>query len=80
MKILERKNRRNRVVVLSIVLAVVVLGIGCLFVGSFHMSFGEAVDALTGGGQTPRDGSPGRSGYPGCWRLSLPAQAWRFPV
>lgn len=50
MKILERKNRRNRVVVLSIVLAVVVLGIGCLFVGSFHMSFGEAVDALTGGG------------------------------
>lgn len=50
LKILERNNRRNRVVVLSIVLAVVVLGIGCLFVGSFHMSFGEAVDALTGGG------------------------------
>ncbi len=50
LKILQRKNRRNRMVVLAMVLAVLVLGIACLFVGSSHMSFGEALDALTGGG------------------------------
>lgn len=47
---LRKKNRRNTIVIISMLLAVIVLGIGCLFVGSSHMSVGDALDALMGGG------------------------------
>ena len=47
---LEKKNRRNTVIILVMLIAVLVVGVACLFVGSSHMSFGDALDALLGGG------------------------------
>ena len=47
---LEKKNRRNTVIILAMLAAVLIVGIGCLFVGSSNMSFGDALDALLGGG------------------------------
>ena len=49
-KELEKKNRRNTTVIVAMLVAVVVVGVACLFVGSSNMSFGEALDALLGGG------------------------------
>lgn len=49
-KELEKKNRRNTLVIITMVIAVVVIGIGCLFVGSSDMSFADALEALLGGG------------------------------
>ena len=49
-KELERRKRRNAVVIAGLIVAVVAIGIACLFVGSSNMSFGEALNALTGGG------------------------------
>ena len=49
-KELERRSRRNTLIILIMVAAVIVAGIACLFVGSSNMSFGEALDALLGGG------------------------------
>ena len=49
---LERINRRNNTVMAVMAAAVVIFGIGCLFVGSSNMSFGDAVDALLGGGSS----------------------------
>ena len=49
-KELERRSRRNALIILIMVAAVIVAGIACLFVGSSNMSFGQALDALLGGG------------------------------
>ena len=47
---LEKKQKRNIIVLLAMLVAVVVIGVACLFVGSSSMSFQEALDALLGGG------------------------------
>ena len=49
-KELEKKNRRNRIVIAAMVAAVLVVSVACLFVGSSNMSFGDALNALLGGG------------------------------
>lgn len=51
-KELEKKNRRNTAVIMAMLVAVIVVGVACLFVGSSNMSFGEALDALLGGGSS----------------------------
>ena len=48
--LLQRKNRKNRTILLAMLVAVIAVGIGCLFVGSSNMSFGEALEALLGRG------------------------------
>ncbi len=49
---LQKKNKRNRLVMILMLITVVAMGIGCLFVGSSNMSFSDALDALLGGGTT----------------------------
>ena len=49
---LEKKQRRNTVVILVMLVAVLVIGVACLFVGSSNMSFRDALDALLGGGSS----------------------------
>ena len=49
-KELEQKKKRNRIVIVSMLMTVVVIGVACLFVGSSNMSFQDALDALLGGG------------------------------
>ena len=49
-KELEKRNRRNTIVIFAMLMAVIVVGIACLFVGSSNMSFTDALDALLGGG------------------------------
>ena len=49
---LQKKNKRNAVIILAMLMAVVVCGIGCLFVGSSDMSFRDALEALMGGGSS----------------------------
>lgn len=50
MKELEKKKRRNTVVILAMLVAVAAIGAACLFVGSSKMSIADALDALLGGG------------------------------
>ena len=47
---LEKQSRRNTIIILAMLLAVLAIGIACLFVGSSNMSFADALDALLGGG------------------------------
>ena len=47
---LEKKNRRNILIIVVMLVAVLAIGIACLFVGSSNMSFGDALQALLGGG------------------------------
>ena len=49
-KELEKKNRKNTVIIFAMLAAVVVVSVACLFVGSSNMSFNDALDALLGGG------------------------------
>lgn len=49
-KELEKKQKQNTFVLIAMLVAVVVIGIACLFVGSSNMSFTDALDALLGGG------------------------------
>ena len=49
-KELEKKQKRNTVILVAMLMAVVVIGVACLFVGSSNMSFADALDALLGGG------------------------------
>jgi iron complex transport system permease protein len=49
-KELEKKQKRNTVVLIAMLMAVVVIGVACLFVGSSNMSFADALDSLLGGG------------------------------
>ena len=47
---LKRKKKRNTVIIFAMLAAVMVVGVGCLFVGSSDMTFRDALDALLGGG------------------------------
>ena len=47
---LQKKKKRNMAIIIAMLAAVVVAGVACLFVGSSHMTFREALDALFGGG------------------------------
>ena len=49
-KELEKRNRRNTIVIAAMLVAVIVIAVACLFVGSSKMSFGDALNALLGGG------------------------------
>lgn len=49
-KELEKKNKRNTMIIIAMLVAVIVIGVACLFVGSSNMSFGDALNALLGGG------------------------------
>ena len=49
-KELEKRNRQNTIVIIAMLVAVIVVGVACLFVGSSNMSFHDALDALLGGG------------------------------
>ena len=50
MKDLEKRKRRNTIVIIAMLAGVLAVSVACLFVGSSNMSFGEAMDALLGGG------------------------------
>ena len=47
---LQRKQKKNTIILLAMLAAVAVTGVACLFVGTSNMSFREALDALLGGG------------------------------
>ena len=47
---LNKKNKRNSIVILAMLMAVIVIGVACLFVGSSNMTVSDALDALLGGG------------------------------
>ena len=47
---LQRKQKKNTIILLAMLAAVAVIGVACLFVGTSNMSFREALDALLGGG------------------------------
>lgn len=47
---LEKRNKRNTVLIIAMLAAVLIAGIACLFVGSSNMAFGDALQALLGGG------------------------------
>ena len=47
---LEKREKRNRFLLIAMLVAVVVIGVACLFVGSSNLSFADALDALLGGG------------------------------
>ena len=49
-KELQKKNKRNAIVIALMLVCVIVLGIACLFAGSSNMSFADALDALAGNG------------------------------
>lgn len=49
-KELEKRKKRNTVVILVMLMAVIVMGVACLFAGSSNMSFAETLEALFGGG------------------------------
>ena len=61
---IQKKNRRNCIVILAMVAAVVVLRIACLFVGSANLSFGDAWNALLGGGNDSQSRI--------IWRIRIP--------
>lgn len=61
---IQKKNRRNTLVILAMLAAVLLLGVGCLFVGSSDLSFREALEALLGGGT----GAQSRI----IWRIRVP--------
>ena len=47
---LQKKNKRNKLIILAMLISVILFGIACLFAGSSNMSFTDALDALTGKG------------------------------
>ena len=47
---LKKRNKRNVMIVIFMMIAVIVVSVACLFVGSSNMSFGDALNALWGGG------------------------------
>ena len=49
-KQLEKRNRRNTLIIIAMLAAVIVVGIACLFVGSSNMTIHDAIDALLGRG------------------------------
>ena len=61
---LERRRKRNTLILVAMLLAVIVTGIGCLFVGSSDLTLSEALQALLGGG----NGAQSRI----IWRIRVP--------
>ena len=53
--ILNRKRRKNTWILLGLLAAVLLLGIGCLFVGSSNMTIQQALDVLLGGGSNAQN-------------------------
>ena len=49
-KELEKQKKRNTAVIIAMLAAVIVVSVACLFVGSSNMTFGDALNALLGGG------------------------------
>ena len=49
-KELEKRNKRNTIVILALLAAVIVVAVVCLFVGSSNTTFDQAVNALLGNG------------------------------
>ena len=47
---LQKRKTKNRIVIVAMLVAVIVTGIACLFVGSSNMTFAQALDALMGKG------------------------------
>ena len=47
---LEKKNKRNTIVIIIMLVAVTLVAVACLFVGSSNMTVSDAVNALLGGG------------------------------
>ena len=47
---LEKRNRRNTTIIIAMLLAVVAVGVACLFVGSSNMTIRDGLNALLGGG------------------------------
>jgi len=47
---LQKKNKRNQLVILAMLVSVMVFSIACLFAGSSNMSFADALEALMGRG------------------------------
>ena len=63
-KELEKRNKRNRLILLAMLLAVIAAGVACLFVGSSDMTVSQALDALFGGG----NGAQSRI----IWKIRMP--------
>lgn len=61
---LQKKKKRNMAIIIAMLAAVVVAGVACLFVGASHMTFGEALDALFGGGTSAQSRI--------LWRIRVP--------
>lgn len=61
---LEKRARRNTVVILAMLAAVIVVSIACLFVGSSNLSFSDVLNALLGGGSDAQSRI--------IWRIRLP--------
>ncbi len=49
-KELEKRNKRNAVVIVAMLVAVIVIGIACLFVGASNMTVRDALNAFLGRG------------------------------
>ena len=49
-KELEKKSKRNTMIIFAMLVAVIVIGVACLFIGSSNMSLEAALDAFLGGG------------------------------
>ena len=47
---IQKKAKKNALIIIALILAVLILGTVCLFIGSSEMSFREALDALLGKG------------------------------
>jgi iron complex transport system permease protein len=47
---LEKRKKRNTLVIAAMLVTVILVSIGCLFVGSSNMSLADALNALLGGG------------------------------
>ena len=47
---LQKKNKRNKLIIIAMLASVIVLSVACLFAGSSNMSFADALEALAGNG------------------------------
>ena len=63
-KELEKKSRRNKIIVVLMLLGVMAAGVACLFVGASDMTLHEALDALLGGGTSAQSRI--------IWRIRVP--------
>ncbi len=61
---LQKRNKKNTIIIILMLLAVIAFGIGCLFVGSSNMSFSDAMNALLGGGTSAQSRI--------IWRIRVP--------